>query len=313
MGVSYVLGVDGGGTKTSFELTDRQGASLVFHTDSGISYRQHGLNKVLETLLRGRNICARQSDVSLRDITHVCIGLPCWGESPQGDMTISGMIEQAFSPAKVRVVNDTEAAWAGSLSLQPGINVVSGTGSIAYGRDRTGRSARCGGWSEAFGDEGSCFWAGIKTMELFSKQSDGRLPRSALYDIVRRAFSLKDDMDFIDIMHREYIPFRDKTAQLQILLDEAASAGDRSAAGVYRAAAGELALLVKGARNGLALFSPFPVSYSGGMFKAGNLILPHFRQLVKELGGALREPEHPPVHGAVLLALELPGASLPNH
>lgn len=304
-----VLGIDGGGTKTAFELAGPTGVPLATHTDTGTSYRQHGYENVLETLRRGRDACLAQLDAQAEagaaNIAAVCVGLPCYDEFPRYDREIESLIRKAFAPAAVRVINDTEVAWAGSLACGAGINVVAGTGSVSFGRDAAGNTARCGGWSATFGDEGSSYWAGIKTMELFMKEMDGRLPRGPLYDVIRGEFSLEDDIAFISLMHEDYLPYRDKVASLQMLLEKAALAGDEAATQVYLTAAEELALLVKGAKASLDLPAPFTVSYSGGMYKAGDLILPAFRKRVETLGGQLVAPLHSPVHGAVLLALEL--------
>ena len=70
--------------------------------------------------------------------------------------------------------------WAGALAGEDGINIVAGTGSIAYGEYR-GRSARAGGWGELFSDEGSAYWLAREGLRLFSRMSDGRAPRGALY------------------------------------------------------------------------------------------------------------------------------------
>lgn len=300
-----VLGIDGGGTKTAFELADLSGIPLAAHTDIGSSYQQHGYDGVLATLRRGQDACLEQTGAARGDITAVCVGLPCFDEFPEHDRKIEALIREAFAPAAVRVINDTEVAWAGSLARGVGINVVAGTGSVSFGRDSAGNTARCGGWSATFGDEGSSYWAGIKAMELFMKEVDGRLPRGPLYDILREELKLPSDIAFIALMHEEYLPHRDKTASLQMLLEKAAIAGDEAARGVYEKAAEELALLVMGANGRLGLAAPFPVSYSGGMFKAGDLILPAFQNSVEALGGMLVHPIHSPVHGAVLLALEL--------
>ena len=88
----------------------------------------------------------------------------------------------------------------GILGLSSGINLVAGTGSIAYGRNDAGEEARAGGWDERFSDEGSCYWLGMKSLELFfSKESDGRAEKGALLEIFRNRFELKCDFDIIDI------------------------------------------------------------------------------------------------------------------
>ena len=64
--------------------------------------------------------------------------------------------------------------------------LIAGTGSIAYG-EFDGRTARAGGWGELFSDEGSAYWIAREGLKLFSRMSDGRSARGALYDILRQS------------------------------------------------------------------------------------------------------------------------------
>jgi len=144
---------------------------------------------------------------------------------------------------------------------------------------------------------------GRKVMELFSKQSDMRMPRDELYTTVRSELGLKSDFGFIDLMHGEFITNREKVAELQMLAKEAALLGSQSALALYSHAAGELCLLVTAIREQLDFSQrPFLVSYSGGLFKAGELILSHLSKGVADAGGKLAAPKHEPVLGALLLA-----------
>ncbi|MCL2486866.1 MAG: ATPase, partial [Oscillospiraceae bacterium] len=242
--------------------------------------------------------------IALGNIAGICFGLPCFGESAEGDRLLSAELSKRFWGTPISIVNDSEVGWAGSLGMNPGVNIVAGTGSIAFGRDASGRTARCGGWSEFFSDEGSCYWLGRKTMGLFSKQADGRLPKNALYDIIREAFSLEEDFAFIDVMEDVTIKHRDKVASMQMLLMRAALSGDGSARDLYVQAAGELAATVAGVAGRLELPPPFPVSYSGGLFKAGDLIMEPFAAKITALGGYLQAPLFSPEYGALLLARE---------
>ena len=101
---------------------------------------------------------------------------------------------QALPHRRYSCGNDMVCGWAGALAGADGINIVSGTGSIAYG-EFAGRNARAGGWGELFSDEGSSYWLAREGLRLFSRMSDGRSPRGSLYEYVRRHFSLASDLD----------------------------------------------------------------------------------------------------------------------
>ncbi|MEG1012098.1 MAG: BadF/BadG/BcrA/BcrD ATPase family protein, partial [Ruthenibacterium sp.] len=208
------------------------------------------------------------------------------------------------------LVNDTEAGWAGSLACGAGINLVSGTGSIAYGKNESGQAMRSGGWSEVFGDEGSSYWLGIKCMQLFSKQADGREKKDALYNLVRERYPMKTDFEFAVMAHRDWLPHRDKVAQFQTLLSDAADAGDVMAREMYEQAAAELAQLAVAVKAGLHFHdAAVTVSYSGGTFRAGEKLLMPLGRWLQQEGMVLRKPILTPVEGAVLLAV----SACPQH
>ena len=297
----YCIGIDGGGTKTAVCVVCLDDYTLRYTKTSGSSWREHGIAKIVRSLKQ----CVR--DLIGDDFTQIAgiaMGLPCYGESIVGDTALAMAVREAFIGVPSYLTNDVEVGWAGSLALEPGINVVAGTGSISFGKDNSGRTARSGGWSEFFSDEGSCYWVGRKVMEIFSKQSDGRCPKDELYEVVRREFDLENDFDFIDLAY-EYSKSRERVASLQMLAEKAAVLGAPSAIGLYKEAADELYLLVDAVRNQLNFTQePWIVSYSGGLFKAGELIIPQFSDRITAAGGKPVQPQFEPVQGAVLLALQ---------
>ena len=188
------------------------------------------------------------------------------------------------------------------MGLEEGINLVAGTGSIAYGQNKFGTEARAGGWDDGFSDEGSCYWLGKKALELFSKESDGRVKKGKLLEIFRYNFNLKNDFDLIDIFDEVYKNNRTKTAELQKLLLQAAMQGDEEAIRLYEAAAEELALIIGAVYRKLEFSGDTIVSYSGGLFHAGGFILKPLVRKLEENGICLCPPKYSPVQGAALLA-----------
>ena len=115
--------------------------------------------------------------------------------------------------------------WAGSLGLAPGVNVVSGTGSISYG-ERGGRHARVGGWGELFGDEGSAYWLGIRGLQAWTRMTDGREPVGPLHALLGERLALADPLDLVSLVHDTWGGDRSTIAALAPLVVEAAEAGD---------------------------------------------------------------------------------------
>jgi N-acetylglucosamine kinase-like BadF-type ATPase len=304
-----VLGIDGGGSKTACALMDLQGTILAHREGIGTSYRQYGMDAVINTICSLRDDCLADASASREQLCAVCAGLPGYGEHSQMDKEMLNRLQTIFP--YFLLVNDVYVGWAGSLALKSGINLVSGTGSIAFGMDTAGKSARSGGWCEYFGDEGSSYWLAIRGMQLFTKQSDYRVPRGPLYDIVKKEFSLDDDFEFITHMEKDYIPYRDKVASFHYLVAEAARQGDTAVIRLYDEAATELAQIVRSVREQIGNPKDCKiVSYSGGTFRVGGFLLNPLRRQIEKMDMFLEPPVYSPVIGALLLAVK---EMKPNH
>lgn len=301
----WYVGVDGGGTKTAFAVSGGDGTVAAQIEWPGCSYQMIGVANVVSLITDGVREILHAVDASLNDCAGCCLGIPCFGESAKHDAILTEELQRSLAPAPLYIVNDVEVGWAGSLGGKEGIHIVAGTGSIAFGRGADDTPARCGGWSEFFGDEGSCYWIGREAMSLFTKQADGRAPRGPLYAIVKDMYGITDDLSFNEYTIEHLAGHRDKVASFQMAAKQAAEAGDVTAQTLYQRAAEELAMLVKALKDKLTFSQTVvPVSYSGGLFKAGKLILPPFEREIERLGCSLHAPLMTSVEGALLLAVK---------
>ena len=214
------LGVDGGGSKTRFLLIDEDGKVLGTHTEGSAYHLEIGLEALEAMLARGIGRPCSRPHVTPSDLTFAFLGLPAYGE----DRTLLPRLDAAprlrFAAGRYRCGNDMVCGWAGALAGAEGINIVAGTGSIAYG-EYAGRSARAGGWGELFSDEGSAYWLAREGLRLFSRMSDGRSPRGPLHELVRRHFALETTSTCV--LRSTARRGRSQLAQLSRLVAEAAS------------------------------------------------------------------------------------------
>ena len=307
------LGVDGGGTKTDFLLIDETGRVLASRQCGSAYYPETGLDGLQTLLAEGIEATLRQSGLSLRQLEFAFIGLPAYGEDsgilPRLDRIVTDVLPQE----RFRCGNDMVCSWAGALAGGDGINIVAGTGSIAYGEYEM-RHARAGGWGELFSDEGSAHWIAREGLTLFSRMSDGRVARSPLYELIRERFHLHVDLDLCAAVYGPPPLTRSKLAALAPLVARAAHAGDNSARQLFEQAAQHLASIVHAVRDQLdiPLGTPLPVSYSGGMFRLEDLLKP---MLEAALSSGDRRylfvaPRLSPVAGAALYAAKLAHAAL---
>jgi N-acetylglucosamine kinase-like BadF-type ATPase len=205
------------------------------------------------------------------------------------------------------VTHDAHIALAGATGGEPGIIVIAGTGSIVFGRNAAGVSARAGGWGYVFGDEGGAFDLVRQALRAVLRHDEGWGPRTALREALLEATGARDSHQ---LMHRLYtVEYpRDRVAGWAKLIDEAARAGDSVAGDILGSAAQALATLTAAVRR--QLFQPdqqADVRYSGGVFRSDPL-LERFRMLVElEEGNRVSPPQRSPAEGALIEAYRIAG------
>lgn len=305
------LGVDGGGTKTAFVLADESGEVLASHEADGVYYLDIGVETVRARLEAGVRQVASEAGIALGDIRFAYFGLPAYGEDPALTDTLDGLPASLLPRSNYRCGNDMVCAWAGSLGCQDGINLVAGTGSIAYGR-RAEREARSGGWGEFFGDEGSAYWIARRGLRLFATMSDGRATPGPLLELVRRKYRLAHDLALSALVLEKWMPDRHRVAAFARVVTAAAREGDRQAAGILAEAAAELAVMADAVRRQLrfAADERVAVSWSGGVFDAGDLVLAPLAGRLESLSANFEFviPRCSPALGAAYYAALLDGS-----
>lgn len=303
-----LLGVDGGGTKTVFVLTGSDGKIRGVHRDSSAYHVQIGLDGLLALLERGLAAVLQQSGSESSDIAGAFFGIPALGEDSRCEHDLISLPAKVLGHSRYICGNDMICAWAGSLGARDGINVIAGTGSIAYG-ERQGASARCGGWGELIGDEGSAYWIAREGLTATSRMSDGRCAKGPLLDLMRKKFDLENDLDLSGLVLTGPTSSRDQIAALCSLVVDAANVGDITAQQILTSAGIELAAHISAVANQLE-FPPsetIPVSYSGGAVSQIAAVRNAFAGALEldERPYNLVQPAYSPTTGALLLAARI--------
>jgi N-acetylglucosamine kinase-like BadF-type ATPase len=264
-------------------------------------------------MFAGIEATLKQAGIGAYEVEYAFLGLPAYGEDRALLPRLDGIAADLLPAGHYRCGNDVVCGWAGALAAGDGINIVAGTGSIAYG-EFEGRGARAGGWGELFSDEGSAYWIAREGLTLFSRMSDGRAPQAALYELIREHFHLQADLDVCAAVYGPPALTRSGLAALAPLVARAARQGDAGARRLFEQAAQELAAVIHAVRDQLNVPSDtlLPVSYSGGMFRWEGLLKPLLEAAV---GAGSRRyefvaPRLSPVAGATLYAARLAGAAL---
>src|ERR1039457_2294376 len=170
--MKYFIGIDGGGTKTDCIITDENYNQLYSLKGGSLNLLASSPSESSKTILQLINSCLSKLDISITQID--CIGI---GAAGAGRIEDSEKLEFNLKPlipysAKLRVITDSEAALEGAFNGNPGCILISGTGSIIFGKDQFGMIHRCGGYGKILGDEGSGFMLGKKGLIAVAKQFD---------------------------------------------------------------------------------------------------------------------------------------------
>ena len=170
--MAYYLGIDGGGTKTRCVLADE--TTVLAKAMSGgcnmVRARRAQAREALHTAIR--QVCAA-AKISPDRISAVCIGAAGAARPEIATKIHSILAELASEPfTRIEVVGDTIIALEAAFGASPGVIAIAGTGSIVYGRDANGHTARAGGWGFAISDEGSGHWIGRRAVSAILNSRD---------------------------------------------------------------------------------------------------------------------------------------------
>ena len=262
--MAFVLGIDAGGTKTVCQLADETGEVLAEARRGGANLQAAGeleVEKVLHDVM--------EEAIGDHDVVPAAICLGIAGvDRPDDARVVRGLMKRIGYKARVLVVNDALIALEAGAPEMPGVVVIAGTGSIAYGRNERGQAARAGGWGYMLGDEGSGYWIGRAALRAVLREADRRGPATQLTGLLLNYYGVPRPQDLIaQVYHGTLRP--SAIASLAQCVQGAFSDGDGVAIGILRSAADQLESSGMSVARRLDLVgSEFPFVLSGGMFRA---------------------------------------------
>ena len=309
----HVIGIDAGGTKTVCLLADERGLILAEGRGPGANLHtsgELGVEKVLHEVM--------EAAIGERGITPVAICLGIAGVDRDDEArTVHAIMRRIGRLSRVVVVNDALIALVAGARDDPGIVIIAGTGSIAYGRNHRGQAARAGGWGHMIGDEGSGYWIGREALAAVMRAADGRGPLTGLTDDVLEHFSISDVSRLPRIVYDREQP-RMSVAALGPLVQRARDNGDAVATGILERAADELGLGAGSVATRLEMRGdPFSFYLAGGVFRVVPWLASELTRRLVEVAPRCHVHllHEEPAVGAVWLALAEArgGAQLPKY
>ena len=237
----YVLGLDGGGTKTAVLATDLSGKELLRLQGGPMNLNGQTPEAVQQVIIQLIRNAATQIGPAY-ELAGICIGAAGISNASAQSLIRSAVQETGFY-GTILLTGDHTTALAGALGHAEGIILISGTGSICAGRTQEGKEARAGGRGHIIDDGGSGYAMGIDILHAVIEAEDGRGPSTCLTEAVHRSLQTKTVEDIVSFVHT---PNRAKhdIADLARLLPEALEQQDAVAMDIYQKAAFQLSRLV---------------------------------------------------------------------
>jgi glucosamine kinase len=297
----HVLGIDAGGTKTVCLLADEHGRVIAEARGSGANLQAAGelevekaLHHVMEIVLADREGLPEA----------ICLGI-AGVDRPEDAEAVRGIMRRIGFKTRTLVVNDALIALVAGAGDRPGVVLVAGTGSIAYGKDGAGRAARAGGWGYLLGDEGGGFWIGRAALSAVVRQYDGRGPTTLLTELVLDRLRLASPTALIREIYDRDVHRRTITG-LASIVQTAMDQGDAVAADILTRAGAELAGAAASVISRLEMRGDvFPTILSGGIFRGVPWLAGDVTRRISEVAprSEVRLLDVEPAMGAVRLAI----------
>ncbi len=303
--MKYLIGIDGGGTKTKCVLSDLELNVIDECKGEASNFLVFGLDEVNKRIYNLISHCLKKNKIKFENLSAIVIGTAGAGRKTDAESLRKSFLKFLNSKnirfKNFHVVSDARIALEGAFSGKPGSILIAGTGSIMFGKNENGEIFRVGGFGRLIGDEGSGYSIGRKGLNAVSKELDGRGQKTEITQLIRKKYKIKSADDLITSIYRKKLDI----ASLVPLVLKAAEKKDTIATKIINEETEELIFHIKATQKKLNQ-KVLKVSFSGGILENKNIFSDLLRKKVKkELHNTvIIKPQKQPAFGALLLAGE---------
>lgn len=303
--MQYVIGIDGGGTKTKLTLSDMEGNVLETAVSGPSNILSSGYDVAKQSIQEVIEEGVVKAGYRLEDCEALCIGVA--GAAREAIKSqLETIIQETGYTNKMIITHDAETALMGGTAGEEGILIIAGTGAICFGKTCDGKSARVSGWGHIIGDEGSAYSIGIQILNAVMKAYDGRLPQTILTKLLLEKMGIQTEEEVIGAIYNPHVT-KQHIASYAVLIDEAAKKKDEVALKIIEQTAYDLFETVSAGIVKLGFQEkPVKVVVNGSVLTHNVVIYERFKALVTrsytqaQVGMML----HDASYGAVLLAIQ---------
>lgn len=314
--MSWVLGIDGGGTKTICVILDETGKVLGRGEAGPANYHSVGIESAgwaIQSAI-GLAIASTNTLSMTPSVEAICLGL-AGVDRPADREAAHSIVQQlqasrelaiawALPSSRITICNDAFIALVGGVGHDVGVVAIAGTGSIVFGRNQQGCTRRVGGWGHILGDEGSAYHIAVSGMRAALRAYDGRGEATSLVGCLQQHLNLESVEDFIGVVYQQGWGVKE-IAALAPIVDRAAAAGDEVAMTIIEQAVQELVIATQVVIDDLFRETELAVVTTGGVWQGMSKLHERFTaEIIKRSPSAkVIFPRYEPAYGAALLAL----------
>jgi N-acetylglucosamine kinase-like BadF-type ATPase len=310
--MKYILGVDGGGSKTTVQITNIKGKLLVEKVSDSSSFKSVGIKKAIENL----NTAVLDAAKSLKVPENISFASSCFGfagnDSDEDakkykEIVFNEKLEGHLDQIKTVICNDTRLGLEIGSESKNKIILIAGTGSNCFGINEDGKQAGSSGWDYILADEGSGYETGLKALKAVMKDYDGRGEKTLLSRTIPEKLNLKGVPDLVKWAYGNSVFSKRKIAALAKTVCMTAGLGDKKSIKIMAEEAEEAAISVIAVAEKLGFKNKkFVLIIVGSLFKCKkffkNILIERLKLCFP--GISFTPLIKKPVEGAIKIAIE---------
>ncbi len=307
----YILGVDGGGSKTTAQIADANGKKISQAVSGSSSYRSVGINRAIENLNAAVFGAIKNSNVS-GNISFIssCFGFAGnnTGKDPETyrEIVFNGRLSNYLNLKRTIVCNDTRLGLEAGSESKNKIILIAGTGSNCFGVNEDGKQEEATGWDYILADEGSGYKVGLKALRAVIKAYDGRGRKTLLSKTILKDIKLKNILELTEWAYEQ--PFsKAKIGELAKTVCRTAGMGDEVSIDILAQEAEEAVISVITVAHKLGFEDKnFDLVLVGGLFKCEkyfkNILISGLKKNFSKIN--FIPLKRNPVEGAIKIAIK---------
>ncbi len=308
--MEYILGVDGGGTKTTARIADSQANTISQHIAGASNYHSVGIEQAAQHVNEAVFSAMADASLEIEEFASACFGFAGYNTELDREhylnIVFNPKLKELLPSRKVLIYNDTRVGLAAGSDFPDKLILIAGTGSNCYGLNRKGEEAKANGWDYILADEGSGYSIGLQALRAVMRAYDGRGPATLLSKTILEEVGAANIAQLISWAYQE--PFsKDRIGALSKTVCMTAQKGDEVSKNILAQEAHEAVISVSAVVKKLDLEQKrFDLVLVGGNFKCDAYFKGILTKKLKEKYSGINflPPTRHPVHGAVKLAIE---------